>query len=94
MFIYLRPLSPPIFLFGVGKQSCKFGIWSNTQCIIPEYALHITESSPLPLSHTVLNIYAPIIYTAPCIMFWMGAYPLLGMWERVGPWNLRVFWAL
>ncbi len=24
------------------------------------------------------NFYAPMIYTAPCIMFWMRAYPLRG----------------
>jgi hypothetical protein len=36
----------------------------------------------------------PIIYTAPCIMFWMRAYPLQG---QVGwGWALEVesFWAL
>ena len=27
---------------------------------------------------TRITIYAPLIYTAPCIMFWMRAYPLLG----------------
>jgi len=26
----------------------------------------------------VLTIYAPMIYTAPCIMFWIRAYPLRG----------------
>jgi hypothetical protein len=25
-----------------------------------------------------ITIYAPMIYTAPCIMFWMRAYSLLG----------------
>jgi hypothetical protein len=25
-----------------------------------------------------ITIYAPVIYTAPCIMFWMGAYTLRG----------------
>ncbi len=25
-----------------------------------------------------LTIFAPMIYTAPCIMFWMRAYPLRG----------------
>jgi hypothetical protein len=25
-----------------------------------------------------VTIYAPMIYTAPCIMFWMHAYPLRG----------------
>ncbi len=31
--------------------------------------------------------YAPVIYTAPCIMFWMGAYTLLG--EVGGGWALE-----
>jgi hypothetical protein len=26
----------------------------------------------------LLTINAPMIYTAPCIMFWMRAYPLRG----------------
>ncbi len=34
-----------------------------------------------------LTIYAPMIYTAPCIMFWMRAYPLWG--EVVGGWALE-----
>jgi hypothetical protein len=32
-------------------------------------------------------IYAPMIYTAPCIMFWMRAYPLHG--EVGGDWALE-----
>jgi hypothetical protein len=32
-----------------------------------------------------------MIYAAPCIKFWMRAYPFEGKWEGVGPWNLRVF---
>ncbi len=37
--------------------------------------------------------YAPMIYTALCIMFWMRAYPLLGQVE--GGWALEIlsFWA-
>jgi hypothetical protein len=36
-----------------------------------------------------LTIYAPMIYTAPCItgMFWMRAYPLRG--EVGGGWALE-----
>jgi hypothetical protein len=37
------------------------------------------------------TIYAPMIYTALCIMFWMRAYPLLGKVEGVGPWNSQFF---
>ncbi len=36
--------------------------------------------------------YAPMIYTALCIMFWMCAYSLLCQ-EGVGPWKSHVFWA-
>ncbi len=36
---------PPRFLFGMVKQFCRFGIWSNTQCnTSPVYALHRTRS--------------------------------------------------
>jgi hypothetical protein len=34
--------SPPRFLFGVVKQFCRFGIWSNTQYVTPGDALHTT----------------------------------------------------
>jgi hypothetical protein len=34
-----------------------------------------------------ITICAPMIYTAPCIMFWMRAYPLLG--EVGGGWALK-----
>jgi hypothetical protein len=49
----------------------------------------------LPLRALVhKTTYAPMIYTALCIMFWMRAYPLLG---QVGggwaPGNLEFFWA-
>ncbi len=37
--------------------------------------------------HDVITIYAPVIYTAPCIMFWMGAYTLRG--EVGGGWALE-----
>jgi hypothetical protein len=39
-----------------------------------------------------LTIYAPMIYTALCIMFWMRAYPLLG--QVGGGWALEFesFW--
>ncbi len=34
-----------------------------------------------------ITIYAPMIDTAPCIMFWMCAYPLRG--EVGGGWALE-----
>jgi hypothetical protein len=45
VYLYEAPF-PPWFLFGVVKQFCRFGIWSNTQCINPVYALHTTRSPP------------------------------------------------
>ncbi len=38
------------------------------------------------LAH-ILTIYAPVIYKAPCVMFWMGAYTLRG--EVGGGWALE-----
>jgi hypothetical protein len=35
-----------------------------------------------PADDVLLTIYALVIYTAPCIMFWMGAYTLRGEVER------------
>jgi hypothetical protein len=35
-----------------------------------------------------LTIYAPMIYTAPCKMFWMRAYPLRG--QVGGDWALEI----
>jgi hypothetical protein len=56
VYAYEAP-SPPRFLFLVVKQFCRFEIWSNTQCISPVYALHITQSPPPhPLLHTVKNV--------------------------------------
>jgi hypothetical protein len=49
-------------LFGVVKQFCMFGIWSNTQCITPEYALHITQSPPSPLL-TVKDVRRLYLFT-------------------------------
>jgi hypothetical protein len=50
--------SPPRFLFGVEKQFCKFGIWSNTQCLTPVYALQLsTQLDPLPPVTHCINTY-------------------------------------
>ncbi len=47
-----------------------------------------------PMKHLVLTIYAPMIFTAPCIMFWMRAYTLCGEVGGDWAWNSQVFWAL
>jgi hypothetical protein len=36
----------------------------------------------------MLTIYAPMIYPAPCLMFWMRACPLLG--QLGGGWALEI----
>jgi hypothetical protein len=44
----------------------------------------------------ILATYAPMIYTAPYVMFLMRADPLRGHWGGGGggPWKSRLFWAL
>jgi hypothetical protein len=41
-----------------------------------------------PTENGLLAIYAPKIYTGPCIMFWIRAYPLRG--EVGGGWALKI----
>ncbi len=45
-------------------------------------------------SRYIITIDAPMIYTAPCIMLWIRAYPLRG--QVGGGWALEFesFWAL
>jgi hypothetical protein len=61
------------------------------------------RKSPFPptrlqkyMLRTVLTIYAPMIYTALCVMlgFDAGSTHYLGKWKGVGPWKSRFFWAL
>jgi hypothetical protein len=43
------------------------------------------------VNDSILTIYSPMIYTAPCIMFWMRAYPLArGSGRGLGP-GIREF---
>ncbi len=57
-----------------------------TAFFLPLFQFRNYASSILP-AWTKLTIYAPVIYTAPCIMFWMGAYTLRG--EVGGGWALE-----
>jgi hypothetical protein len=58
VFISLRP--PPLLgLFGIVKLFYRLGIWSNTQCITPENALHTTRSPPPPVTH-LYRPYRPV----------------------------------
>ncbi len=58
---------------------------------LPPPSIWALKPPSCALVHKTTN--ASMIYTAMCIIFWMCAYPLLGKWEGVGPWNSRVFWA-
>ncbi len=49
----------------------RFGSGSSTLLTRKRSGKHIK-------SRTTITIYAPMIYTAPCIMLWMRAYPLRG----------------
>ncbi len=57
----------------------------------PPLPFPLVQLSPLPLpcvnKCTVLTIYAPVIYTRPCIMFWRRGYTLRG--EVGGGWALE-----
>ncbi len=50
---------PPRFLFGVVKQFCRFGIWSNTctKCITHVDALHTTRSPPYYTLYKYISLY-------------------------------------
>jgi hypothetical protein len=52
-------------------------------CLVPLVVLNMVPNR----NQLSLTIYAPAIYTAPCIMFWMRAYTLRG--EMGGGWALE-----
>jgi hypothetical protein len=54
------PLPFQVFVFGVVKQFCGFGIWSSTQYITAVYALHTTRSPP-PRYTPYDNIHTPVL---------------------------------
>ncbi len=65
VFNYLRP--PPLlgFLFAVVKKFCRFGIWSNTQCLTPRCSQH--NPKPLPSCYTLYRLFRPVlIHTGHC----------------------------
>ncbi len=51
----------------------------------------IYETAGMKLKTAIIAIYAPMIYTAPGIMFWMGAYSLRGQVGGVCALESRVF---
>jgi hypothetical protein len=64
--VFIR-LMPP----GVVKQFCRFGIWSNKQCMTPVYALW----SPLCYTLYKLTINVPVVYMGRYEGVLRGDYP-------------------
>jgi hypothetical protein len=63
-------------------------------CLDPAGGIVMADKALKTVQVVNITIYAPVIYTAPCIMFWMGANTLRG--EVGGGWALEFprFWAL
>jgi hypothetical protein len=59
LFICLEAPSPPKFLVGVLKQFCRFGTWSNTQCITP--VLSTQPDHPPPPCYTLYEYMPPVL---------------------------------
>ncbi len=68
-----------------------YGLRNPYRNIKSERNCTFMNSASGPIQHNdgtcLLTIYSPVIYTAPCIMFWMGAYTL--RWEVGGGWALE-----
>ncbi len=63
-----------------GKQyHCHTNTVAISPCHLASTSWYVTQ---------LLAIYAPMINTAPCIMFWMCAYPLQG--QVGGGWALEI----
>jgi hypothetical protein len=66
---------------------------ANSSCLVPSAMESMeTGDADRDLNDTqsgayVLTIYAPVIYTRPCIMFWRRGYTLRG--EVGGGWALE-----
>jgi hypothetical protein len=64
---------------------------------LPIFVTHFFTPDPLNfkiLVSSILTIYAPVIYTRPCIMLWRRGWiyvHYVEKFEGAGPWNSRVF---
>ncbi len=81
--------------FGVNKagfmlHSAIHAARPDIKCVVHLHTPNIVAVS----TYFVISIYAPMIYTAPCIMFGCVYIHYEGKWEGVRPWKSRVFWAL
>ncbi len=76
----------PRYASSSNKKKC----WRVRICL---RNIHVRQTNPCRArlgswsTNLVLTIYAPMIYIAPCIMYWMRAYPLRG--EVGGGWTLE-----
>jgi hypothetical protein len=84
-----------IMYIGVADPRCLFDPWTRDPGFGTGFFSRSWISDLYPKSiflrfseiFWVINIYVPMIYTAPCIMFWMCAYPSLR--EVGGGWALE-----
>ncbi len=58
------------------------------QLLVQDTKASFTLTTEVMHGWWVITIYAPMIYTAPCIMFWMCAYPLRGHFQGPIPSHL------
>ncbi len=60
--VFYLSVSAPLLGFGVEKQFCRFGIWSNIQCITPVEALQPARSPP-PSCYTLYkySTWTPVL---------------------------------
>jgi hypothetical protein len=92
--IILRCLYPDVqYLLQVGvagsalpTHQCFSHVGGSGKILPMPLSSHALQYSPMSFAQ-LIAIYAPKIYAAPRIMFWMRAYE--GKWEGVGPWKSR-----
>ncbi len=83
-----------VYFFNAAQLSLFFYYWIKGICVTKfrKNLMQLVNSWEISNSNalstvSIITIYAPMIYTALCVMFWMRAYPLLG--QVGGGWALE-----
>jgi hypothetical protein len=66
---------------------CSYFTFTSLMNTVFKYHTFVVKLD-ITLANTNITIYAPIVYTVPCIMFWIRAYPLRG--QVRGGWALEI----